>query len=274
MSASPPREWSAILADAVAKPGVVSEAYREFWNYSVGNQLLALFQCFERELPLGPIHTFLGWKELGRHVKRGEKAISLCMPVTCKSRAKPEKTGETEDAEGATYTRFIYRSNWFVLGQTDGKDYVPTELPDWQESRALVALDVERVDFHHLDGNAQGYAVARAVAVSPVAFMPHRTMFHELAHVVLGHTAEHGRMDDGEGTPVNLREVEAESVALICCESLGLDGAVFSRGYIQHWLRGEKAIPERSAQKVFGAADKILKAGLPETAAGSEENQK
>jgi hypothetical protein len=48
-------------------------------------------------------------------------------------------------------------------------------------------------------------------------------------------------------------------VALLCCESLGLPVAEFSRGYIQYWV-GE--IPERSAQKIFHAADLILKAGV------------
>lgn len=96
------------------------------------------------------------------------------------------------------------------------------------------------------------------VAVSPVAAMPHKTLFHELAHVVLGHTSEGSLNDGSEQTPRSLREVEAESVALLCCESLGLPGAEFSRGYIQSW---GSEIPERSAQKIFHAADLILKAG-------------
>jgi hypothetical protein len=57
-----------------------------------------------------------------------------------------------------------------------------------------------------------------------------------------------------------LREVEAEAVALLLCESLELPGAEFSRGYIQNWIAGD-VIPEKSAQKIFGAADRILKAG-------------
>ena len=69
-------------------------------------------------------------------------------------------------------------------------------------------------------------------------------------------------MTDTEGTPRNLREVEAESVALLCCESLELPGADFCRGYIQNWLQGE-VTPDESARHIFRAADKILKAGAP-----------
>ena len=75
-SASPAIEWSTLLADAVSKPGVIHDAYRRFWNYSTGNQLLAWFQCAARKLELGPINTFLGWIDCGRHVKKGEKALA------------------------------------------------------------------------------------------------------------------------------------------------------------------------------------------------------
>ena len=104
-----------------------------------------------------------------------------------------------------------------------------------------------------------GYAKGREIAISPLKPLPHKTTFHELAHILLGHTSE-GGFSDGEHPPRNLREVEAESVALLCCESLGLPGSDFARGYIQGWLRGD-VIPEKSAQKVFHAADQILRAG-------------
>src|SRR5437764_12598204 len=83
-------DWSAILSDAVAKPGVMSKAYSTFWEYSIGNQLLALFECMLRHLEPGPINTFLGWLDLGRHVKKGEKALTLCMPVTVKRKRKED----------------------------------------------------------------------------------------------------------------------------------------------------------------------------------------
>ena len=62
---------------------------------------------------------------------------------------------------------------------------------------------------------------------------------------------------------MNLREVEAEAVALICCETLGLEGAEYARGYIQHWLKGQKEIPNHNAARIFTAASAILKAGNP-----------
>jgi hypothetical protein len=269
-----PADWPALLIDAVNTPGVISEAYRRFWHYSTSNQLLAWFQCLQRNLQLGPLNTFLGWKACGRSVKKGEKALTLCMPVTMKRRSLASGRSENDvaddrstagdDAErpATTMTLFTFKPHWFVICQTEGADYVPTSVPAWDEATALRTLMIDRIPFTHPDGNCQGFAVDRQVAVSPIAFLPHRTLFHELGHVVLGHTQELHRLDDAEeSTPRCLREVEAEAVALICCESLALSGIEFSRGYLQHWLGTEK-IPEKSAQKIFKAADRILKAGV------------
>ena len=76
--------WQAILTDAIAKPGIIHEAYSRFPNYSCGNQMLAIWQCAARGIEAGPIGTFLHWKDAGRFVRKGEKAIQLCMPVSCK----------------------------------------------------------------------------------------------------------------------------------------------------------------------------------------------
>ena len=56
------------------------------------------------------------------------------------------------------------------------------------------------------------------------ATQPSQALFHELAHVALGHSEE-GDLSDTETTPRNIREVEAEAVALLCCESIGLPRA-------------------------------------------------
>lgn len=119
-----------------------------------------------------------------------------------------------------------------------------------------------------LSGNTQGYAKGRQIAISPLAQMPEKTTFHELAHIELGHTSE--AVHDSEHLPRSLREAEAESVALLCLESLGMPGAGYCRGYIQSWLSGAE-IPERSAQRIFAAADRILRAGREQASVGGEQ---
>ncbi len=260
--------WQQLLSEALTKPGIVSEAYARFHNYSLGNQILALVQCAERGIAPGPIATYPGWQALGRYVKRGEKALILCMPVTSKRRIKAEREDGTEGDREEVFTRFVYRNNWFVLAQTEGHEYQPEPMPQWDAERALTALNITREPFDELNGNVQGYAKrGRIVAVSPIAELPHKTLFHELAHVLLEHL-EQGALTDSEKTPRNLAEVEAESVAMLCCESLALAGAERCRGYIQGWAKGATSIPERSAQRIFHAADQIIKAGSMKAAEG------
>jgi antirestriction protein ArdC len=254
--------WAELLRRAVTQPGIISQAFTRFHDYSMGNQLLAWCQCERRGIAPGPIGTYSRWKELGRYVKKNEKALVLCQPVKGKRTIEKhdDETGQDERTE-IGYTRFVYKPHWFVLSQTDGADFTPDPIPGWNADTALSTPGIERTPFTMMDGNVQGFAKNRTVAINPVAEQPESTLFHELAHVVLGHTSEGSlNSDSTDRTPRDVRELEAEATALICCEALGLPGAAESRGYIQSYFKGNE-VPERSAQRIFHAADQILKAG-------------
>jgi hypothetical protein len=232
------------------------KAYTAFHSYSIGNQIAAIVQCGLRELPVGPINTYPGWQRLGRQVQTGQRAIELCMPLTWKPKAKD---GQDDDDTPEYITTFVWKKNWFVLAQTEGQDVQPEPVPGWDKARALAALQIEEIPFEHTDGNCQGFARKRQVAINPLAALPVKTLFHELAHIELGHTTE-GDVNDSEHTPRSLREAEAEATAMLLLDALGLPGSEYCRGYVQHWLAGAQ-IPEKSAQRIIGAADRILKAG-------------
>jgi hypothetical protein len=83
--------WSDLLRNAVSTPGKLLEAYTAFHNFSVGNSLLAMFQCHERKITPGPLNTYKGWHQLGRQVRKGEKAITLCMPLAYKEARPPRE---------------------------------------------------------------------------------------------------------------------------------------------------------------------------------------
>lgn len=253
--------WAELLADAVSRPGQILEAYSLFHGYSLGNQLAAMFQCRVRGLAPGPIATLQRWNELRRHVRAGEKAIVLCMPVSV--RVKEDERVRRPVPEGGAprmKTIFIWKPRWFVLAQTDGEPLADSvEIPAWDEARALETLAVQRVPFDLTDGNVQGYAHGRSVAVSAIAALPAKTLFHELGHVLLNHTAERGA--DQPDLPKTLTEAEAEAVALLCLEALHLPGTEFARGYIQSWYGAGNPLPEHSAQRIFKAANTILRAG-------------
>ena len=249
---APEYRWADLLQAAVKEPGTVARCYSLFWSYSLGNQLAALQQCALRGLEPGPINTYPGWQALGRQVRKGERALWLCQPVTCR------RDDEGADEASDLYTRFIWRPRWFVLSQTDGADYTPPVLPDWDGARALAALDVRQEPFTDPDGNTQGYsAPSRVLAINPVAAHPARTLLHELGHIVCGHH------DLSRDLPAPVMEVEAEGVSYLCADALGLGGADEARGYLQHYLAKGGRLDEPTARRIFKAADAILRAGRP-----------
>lgn len=252
-------QFAQLLNDAVNKEGIISKAYSQFHNYSFTNQILAYIGCAERGIDVGPIATFKKWQSLGRQVKKGERAISLYLPVVLKEKdAEGKETGRTKQI-------FLLRPNWFALSQTEGEAYqAEVKSPEWNAEQALQNLGITVEKFSHVNGNCQGYAKPNdnVIAINPVAQFPHKTRIHEIAHVLLHKTEHDGLLVDNDQLPRDIKEVEAESVAYIIISLLNLPGQVESRGYIQNWLQSE-SIADKSAQRIFGAVEKILKAGKP-----------
>jgi len=244
--------------------------YHRFHRYSLRNQLLAMSQCLNRGITPGPIATCPEWERLGRHVMRGQQALILCAPITRSREQENQDVGE-DDGRGDLMTEkrvirknsvkrnqpavfFVYRARWFVLAQTDGAEIPPVNVPSWSEDLALAVLGIRRVRFEHNDGNVQGYATPDGnIAINPVAALPHKTLFHELAHLLLEHAND-------DALPRSAREAEAEGVALLCCEALGLEGTEYARGYLQHWLQND-ALTETMTQRIIATAQRILAAG-------------
>ena len=99
MSRPTPKAFAQLLQNAVHEPGILSQAYRQFHSYSLGNQLLAWAQCQERGLEPGPMATYPRWKELGRQVRKGSRRERpyppLPIPRTARSpgSAEPQRRG-------------------------------------------------------------------------------------------------------------------------------------------------------------------------------------
>ena len=245
-------EWPQLLDHALTMPGSVGNEYNRFHNYSMSNLALLYMQGIEPQ----PVATYRKWQELGRQVMKGSKARVIIRPITVKSKDEVDEQGNPK-----TFTRFKPVRAIFPMSETTGDELPPFELPEWSEDRALTTLDIKRVPFKDFDGNTAGYSYQRNVAVSPVAVHPQKTLLHEVAHIVSGHT-----------TPENLKqyqthrgryEFEAEAPAFLVSKELGIGDEASdssSRGYLQGWLRGEKP-GEESIKRVFKTSTMILNAG-------------
>jgi antirestriction protein ArdC len=242
-------DWSRLLETALTAPGSVGNVYNRFYNYSFLNQMLLLMQGVHE-----PVATYKRWQTLGRQVLRGSKAHAIVRPIII------EKKNDADEVEERV-VRFKIVNCLFGVSQTEGDELPAAELPQWDMERALGALSIRRVPFELLDGNTQGYSSRREFAVNPVAVDPVRTTFHELGHIVLGHTEPdaHPQYVMHRG----VMEFEAEATAYLTMnelDQLKSETAPHSRGYIQAWLRGERP-DDASIRRVFAATTQIIQAG-------------
>lgn len=277
-------DWLKMIESILTEPGRLGDYYHAFHNYSLGNQALAVEQLRMRNIEVSPIASFRAWKEKGRSVKKGEKAIGLWMPFTprlqkeggkesAQAEPKPRPSADEKAKASSARMAFMMKNNWFALAQTEvdpNAETPPVETVkvamDWDASAAMAKLGITEVPFAMVDGNPQGWALpsAKQIAMNPLAQLPHKTRFHEMAHCLL-HGNEAVELVDGSELGKSLKEAEAESVAFLCCSALNLPGLAEARGYVQSWLghsTTDREAYKKSAARIFSTADKILKAGL------------
>ena len=97
-----------------------------------------------------------------------------------------EREGRLRDRPVQRPAPLLHDGRQFLFGV----ELEPQVIPEWDVKRALATLDVELIPFDSADGNCQGFARKRQIAINPLAQLPAKTLFHEAAHVLLGHTGE------------------------------------------------------------------------------------
>ena len=241
-------QWRELIDAALTVPGSLGATYCRFYNYSFTDQILLFMQGVSE-----PVATYKRWSEMGRQVRKGSKARAIIRPIRVRKHAE-----NTDEPDQYFIKGFKLVNCLFPLSDTDGETTPPpAAIPEWNRDVALTELAITQVPFAITDGNVQGYSTGRSFALNPLADYPVKTMFHELAHIVLGHTEGGGYQHKG------IAEFQAEAVALIVMKELDLLGQINeaqSRAYVQTWLDGTEPTDEH-IKDVFGAVNKILTAG-------------
>lgn len=248
-----------------------SDTYKNFLNvmakmprYSVNNQILIAMQS---EGKATMCQSFTGWKEMGRYVKKGEKGLKILAPAPYTIQTEQNKVDKTTgqpvlDADGepvketkeVTINAFKVVST-FDISQTDGKE-LPTlgvnELVGNIEGygtlmQALKEICPVPINFENIESGAKGYyhqadkRIAIQDGMSEVQTV--KTAIHEMAHQKLHAIDEiHGKAQKTRES----KEVEAESVAYVVCQHLGINTSDYSIGYVAGWSDG-KELPELKA---------------------------
>lgn len=229
----------------------------KFHSYSFGNALLIALQNPDATRVAG----YRKWQDLGRQVRKGERGMSILAPIV--RTAKDENGIKENDRK---YIVGFTTASVFDVNQTDGEplpEIAPLLTGMAAEGQFQSLTDVASsfgftVDKENLTEGMNGYcspAEKRIVIESRNDEVQQvKTLAHELGHALLH--------EEGNELPRAQKEIEAESVAYIVSQSLGLDSGEYSFGYLTSWGRGDPEAVEKqlkdSGQRIQKAAHRII----------------
>ena len=228
-----------------------------FHRYSPNNQLLLAAQGAD-----GLVASFHTWKQVpatdGRpcQIRKGEKALRVYAPIRNVRREVDEATGEEIVETSAVRFKLV---PVFHEGQLAAPPDLPVQPkllqgddpPEaiWEavaEQIATAGYALRRGPLQGADG-PKGVTnfVERTVVVrddlAPAQAL--KTQIHELGHVLM-HYAEVRE----PGTARDRIEVEAESVAYVVCDILGVDAGTYSIPYVANWAGADVELVQATAQ--------------------------
>ena len=182
-----------------------------FHRYSLGNVLLISMQCPQATRVAG----FRAWQRMGRRVRKGERGIRIMAPIIRRA------TAAAEEQERVVAFKSV---SVFDVSQTDGRPLPelgrvagdPGEFVD--RLKVLVADHGVALEYADLpigvDGWSGGGRIGLRSGLSPAEEFS--VLVHEFAHELL-HADNKKR-----SVTRTVRETEAEAVAFVVCEAIGL----------------------------------------------------
>ena len=225
-----------------------------FYQYSFGNTMLIFMQNPQASYVKG----YRAWEAMGRHVRKGEKAITIlapCFRKVTEFKEPEDKTvyhdeaGEKEEKRVIGGFRIAYV---FDLAQTEGDD---SQLPvlvkglsgnGEQEKEIYERLKAHistRQPFEEVEGTSSkgSYSIETGVirVRSDLDYVQKiKTIIHEYAHCI------DFSLNPSKDISRNKRELIAESVAFVVSLRLGIDTSSYSMSYLKTWLKDRDELKE------------------------------
>lgn len=227
-----------------------------FHRYSFGNVMMIAMQRPGATQVAG----FNRWKEMGRYVKAGEKGIAIIAPMLLRKKAADGDTAASDDQDAEKLLRFkaVYV---FDVSQTDGEPLPElhrvggnpnghTErLKDFVAKQSIVLEFSD--DLGSADGVSKGGTIVLRNGLSPAEEFS--VLAHELAHEMLHRTERRTE------TTKTIRETEAEAVAFVVSQAIGLDTNSAFSDYIRLY-NGDRETLTESLDYIQKTAAAILEA--------------
>jgi antirestriction protein ArdC len=242
-------------------------AMAKFRNYSFGNIMLIARQKPDATNVAG-LRT---WNSLGRFVRRGEKGIFILAPMVGNKRKKNENAEPNEDAKETQPTLYGFRAVYvFDISQTDGKDFPSlTEVQgdvSGHRERLVKFVETQGITLNYSERIAPAKGLSYGGKITLLSGMQPAEEFSTLAHEI-GHELLH-RGERRTLTTKQVRETEAEAVAFVVCQAIGLETGSSSADYIALW-HGDASLLRESLEAVQQTAAVILGGIAPEPPAAT-----
>jgi len=194
---------------------------------------------------------FKQWKEKGRWVKKGSKAIKILAPrmlYQVMKNGEWSKVGrvahKNHKGQKRAFPVSFFTVNVFDIKDTDGKDLPEpmTEKSRIKYSEVLAAAERlgYTVESKPLEFNLGGYINQKGIVVNSNRQESANvgTLIHELAHGELGH------VDTNSDHSRELAEQQAETVTYMVCQELGVERK--SEFYLKSWKLSEDIMKDFS----------------------------
>ena len=214
---------------------------------------------------------FKQWQTaFNRTVNRGEKAIRIAAPIIKKLTPAEKKRLDTTDERAIGGYRYL---PVFDVSQTSGepvlsaKDFVKENLADHQNVTSLynafkdylnqqTDLQVSEVPLATLNG-AKGYFQPSTNEIviggdEPDNALKLKTLYHEYAHSQL-----HGLKSAFKDRPRAYQETQAEAVAYVAMQNIGVDTGNYSLGYVATWAK-DKAVIHSALSEIQQVSNKVI----------------
>jgi hypothetical protein len=237
-------------------------AMGRFHRYSFFNVMLIARACPQATRVAG----YQTWKALGRYVKKGKKGIMILAPMF---RRHTDESNETEnanldanDSRALAGFRAVYVFDESMtagnpvpqIGSVNGDPGAHHERLEQFVREQGLALEYS-ADIAPAKGVSEGGKIKLLPGLSPAETVA--TLVHELAHERLHRT------DSRASTTKRIRETEAEAVAFVVCQAIGLETRTASADYISLW-NGDAAVLLDILELVQRTATEIISAITPD----------
>ena len=210
----------------------------QFHHYSFGNVMMIARQCPDATHVAG-FHT---WRKLGRWVKKGEQGIAILAPMVGRKRRDDSHNGPNAGSDDNERTVLGFRVvHVFDISQTEGEELPELAGIDGDPGDRLRRLESVvadlGIDLHYDNpgGGALGASRNGSIVVCPG--MPPAETFAVLVHEV-AHELLHQKSGRKRKVSRTVRETEAEAVAYVVCQAMGLETTTRSADYI-HMYQGD-----------------------------------